>query len=103
MPAPKKKPAAKKPAAKKPRAAAKPKAADVIGDQRDQQAKLEREGHRNIPPDVAAPVVPPSSAPAHAEPEVDPALAEAIRGDAGDHPDAHERGFLGTPPAELEG
>lgn len=98
-------PAAKKPAAKKPAAkkAAKPKAPDVIGDQREQQAKVEQEGHRNIPPDVAAPVVLPSSAPALPEPEVDAKLAAQIVGDAGDHPDALERGFLGSPPEEFEG
>lgn len=68
--------AAKKPAAKK--APAKKPAADTAA----------AEPHK---------VVPPSTAPAHVEPEVDPALAEQIAGDAGESADALEAGFLGSP------
>ena len=92
-----KKPAAKKPAAKKPAAKPKP-AADVVGNQAEVQARLETEGHRNVPPDVAAPASPPSTAPAHVAPEVDEELVAQIKGDAGESADAQERGFLGSPP-----
>lgn len=97
-------PAAKKSAAKKAtpakKAPAKKPKADPVGNAAEVAAKLEKEGTANVPSGEPHKVVPPSTAPAHVEPEVDPALAEQIMGDAGEPADALEAGFLGSPIVE---
>lgn len=93
--------AAKKPAAKnaapKRKAPAKPKADPVVGNAAEVADKLAKDGTVNVPSGEPSKTVPPSTAPAHVEPEVDPALAAQVAGDAGDPADALEAGFLGSP------
>lgn len=89
------KPAAKK-AAPKRKAPAKPKV-DPVGNAAEVADKLAKDGTVNVPSDEPSKTVPPSTAPAHVEPEVDPKLAAQVAGDAGEPADALEAGFLGSP------